>query len=74
MAIRVPPQNCPLAGSDPDATIRAVTNAPTGFAGPVGIGCDVIADHDVPAIANAIFAACGERRRELPLGRRQSRA
>ncbi|MFN8096012.1 MAG: molybdopterin cofactor-binding domain-containing protein [Vicinamibacteria bacterium] len=27
-----------------------------------------------PAIANAIFAACGERRRELPLGRRQARA
>lgn len=38
-------------------TIFKVTGAPVGFAGPVGIKCPVIADHDVPAIANAITGA-----------------
>jgi len=40
-----------------EATIRQVTNAPTGFAGPVGIKCDIIADHDIPAIVSAVTGA-----------------
>ena len=40
-----------------EATIRNVTDAPIGFAGPVGIKCDVVADHDIPLIANAITGA-----------------
>lgn len=40
-----------------DATVQKVTGAPVGFAGPVGIECDVIADHDVPMIANAVTGA-----------------
>src|SRR5262249_848288 len=38
-------------------TILDVTNAPVGFAGPVGIKCEVIADHDVPLVVNAITGA-----------------
>ena len=45
-----------LALADP-GTIVKVTNAPVGFAGPVGIKCRVIADHDVPLVANAITGA-----------------
>jgi prolyl-tRNA synthetase len=37
-----------------DATVLAVTGAPTGFAGPVGIKCDIIADHDVAQIVDAV--------------------
>jgi prolyl-tRNA synthetase len=40
-----------------EVTIRKVTGAPVGFAGPVGIKCRVIADHDIPAIANAVTGA-----------------
>ncbi len=40
-----------------EATIERVTGAPVGFAGPVKIKCEVIADHDVPAIVNAITGA-----------------
>ncbi len=40
-----------------EETIKKVTGAPVGFAGPIGIGCDVIADHDVPAIVDAITGA-----------------
>jgi len=40
-----------------DATILNVTGSPVGYAGPVGIKCNMIADHDVPAIANAITGA-----------------
>ena len=40
-----------------EKTIQEVTGAPVGFAGPVGIKCAVVADHDVPAIANAITGA-----------------
>jgi prolyl-tRNA synthetase len=40
-----------------EATIRDVTGAPTGFAGPVGIKCPIIADHDVPTITNAVTGA-----------------
>ncbi len=37
--------------------ILEVTGAPVGFAGPVGIKCPIIADHDVPLIVNAITGA-----------------
>jgi len=37
-----------------DATVLDVTGAPTGFAGPVGIKCDIIADHDVAQIVDAV--------------------
>lgn len=40
-----------------EETVKKVTGAPTGFAGPVGIECKVIADHDVPVIANAVTGA-----------------
>ncbi len=40
-----------------EATVRDVTGAPVGFAGPVGIKCDIIADHDIPLIANAVTGA-----------------
>lgn len=40
-----------------EATIRTVTGAPVGFAGPVGIKCPVYADHDVPLIADAVTGA-----------------
>ena len=42
--------------ADPDVILQ-VTGAPVGFAGPVGIKCPVIADHDVPLIVNAITGA-----------------
>ncbi len=40
-----------------EKTIEKVTGAPVGFAGPVGIGCPIIADHDVPQIVNAVTGA-----------------
>ncbi|MCP4173203.1 MAG: proline--tRNA ligase [Fuerstiella sp.] len=40
-----------------EATIERVTGAPTGFAGPVGIKCDYIADHDVAMVTSAITGA-----------------
>lgn len=40
-----------------EATIKEVTGAPVGFAGPVGISCNVVADHDVALITNAITGA-----------------
>ncbi len=40
-----------------DETVKKVTNAPTGFAGPVGIDCDLIADHDVAKIVDAVTGA-----------------
>lgn len=39
------------------ATIFKVTGAPVGFAGPVNIGCKLVADHDVPLVTNAITGA-----------------
>ncbi len=42
--------------ADP-GTIFKVTGAPVGFAGPVGIQCKIVADHDVPLIANAVTGA-----------------
>jgi prolyl-tRNA synthetase len=47
-------QNVALAD---DAMIRQATGAPTGFAGPVGIKCPIIADHDVPVIVDAVTGA-----------------
>jgi prolyl-tRNA synthetase len=40
-----------------EKTIREVTGAPVGFAGPVGIKCEIVADHDIPAIVNAVTGA-----------------
>jgi len=40
-----------------EQTVQQVTSAPTGFAGPVGIKCKIIADHDIPVIVNAITGA-----------------
>jgi prolyl-tRNA synthetase len=40
-----------------EKTIQEVTGAPVGYAGPVGIKCPVIADHDVPSLVNAITGA-----------------
>ena len=40
-----------------EKTIQEVTGAPVGFAGPAGIKCPVIADHDVPSLVNAITGA-----------------
>lgn len=37
--------------------IEKVTGAGVGFAGPVGISCKVIADHDVAQISNAVTGA-----------------
>jgi len=42
--------------ADP-APICQVTRAPVGVAGPVGLKCEVIADHDVPLVANAVTGA-----------------
>ncbi len=40
-----------------EATILKVTGAPVGFAGPIGIQCPCIADHDVALIESAIVGA-----------------
>ncbi len=40
-----------------ESTILDVTGAPVGFAGPVGIQCPYIADHDVSLIKSAIVGA-----------------
>jgi prolyl-tRNA synthetase len=42
--------------ADPD-TIRKVTGAPVGFAGPVGIGCSVIADRAIGHMKKAVTGA-----------------
>ena len=42
--------------ADPD-TIRRVTGAPVGFAGPVGLKARIVADQAVPAIANGVTGA-----------------
>lgn len=38
-------------------TIQQVTGAPVGFAGPVGLKCRLVADHDVALIQDAITGA-----------------
>ncbi len=40
-----------------EKTIQSVTGAPVGFSGPVGLECEVIADHDVPHVAAAVTGA-----------------
>ncbi len=40
-----------------ESTIEKVTGAPVGFAGPVGLDLDIIADHDVVEIENAVTGA-----------------
>ncbi|MFP6767869.1 MAG: His/Gly/Thr/Pro-type tRNA ligase C-terminal domain-containing protein, partial [Planctomycetaceae bacterium] len=42
--------------ADP-ATIEQVSGAPVGFAGPVGLGCPILADHDIVTIVDAITGA-----------------
>ena len=42
--------------ADPE-TIRNVTGAPVGFAGPVGLDCPLLADHDVVEIIDAVTGA-----------------
>jgi len=39
------------------ATVQEVTSAPIGFAGPVGISCSIIADHDIAELVDAITGA-----------------
>jgi len=40
-----------------EKTIFEVTGAPVGFAGPVGIDCQILADHDIPLLVNPISGA-----------------
>jgi len=40
-----------------EATVQKVTNAPVGFAGPVGLTCKIIADHDAVAVVDAVVGA-----------------
>lgn len=40
-----------------EETIRKVSGAPVGFAGPVGLKCEMIADHDVPLVRDAVTGA-----------------
>ncbi|MBX3442999.1 MAG: proline--tRNA ligase [Planctomyces sp.] len=40
-----------------EETIQKVTGAPVGFAGPVGIRCPVIVDHDIPLMEKAVVGA-----------------
>ncbi|MBT6496730.1 MAG: proline--tRNA ligase, partial [Planctomycetaceae bacterium] len=40
-----------------EKTIFDVTGAPVGFAGPVGIDCRILADHDIPLLVNPISGA-----------------
>lgn len=40
-----------------EQTIRKVTGAPVGFAGPVGLNCRLAADHDVAGIRDAVTGA-----------------
>lgn len=40
-----------------EATIRQVSGAPVGFAGPIGLQCAYLADHDVAAVSPAVIGA-----------------
>ena len=40
-----------------DKTVRDITNAPSGFAGPVGLKCKIIADYSIHGIKNAVTGA-----------------
>jgi prolyl-tRNA synthetase len=40
-----------------EETIRKVTGAPVGFAGPIGIECPIIIDHDIAAMSKAVVGA-----------------
>ena len=42
---------------DDEVTIQNATGAPVGFAGPVGLTCKVIADHDAAAVEEAVVGA-----------------
>ncbi|HHL39084.1 MAG TPA: proline--tRNA ligase [Deltaproteobacteria bacterium] len=47
-------ERCVLAGED---AVREATGAPSGFAGPVGLGVEIVADHSVSAMADAVTGA-----------------
>ena len=40
-----------------DNTIRTVTGAPVGFAGPIGLECKRLADHDIASMSHAVSGA-----------------
>ena len=40
-----------------EQTVRQVTGAPVGFAGPVGINFPIVADHDIAGIVDAVTGA-----------------
>ena len=40
-----------------EETVKEVTGAPTGFAGPIGIKCKVIADHSIKRLKNFVVGA-----------------
>ncbi|MBA4030053.1 MAG: proline--tRNA ligase [Planctomyces sp.] len=42
------------------ATVFKVSSAPIGFAGPVGLKCRFIADHDIPLVVPAVVGANAE--------------
>ncbi len=47
-----------------EATVHQVTGAPVGFAGPVGLGCRVLADHSVAGLTDFV---CGGNEKDLHL-------
>lgn len=40
-----------------EETVKKITNAPSGFAGPVGLKCKIIADYSIQNIVNAVAGA-----------------
>jgi prolyl-tRNA synthetase len=47
-----------------EATVKEITGAPVGFAGPVGLSCRVLADHSVAGMVDFV---CGGNERDLHL-------
>ena len=45
-----------LVMADPD-TVKAVTGAPVGFAGPVGLSCRIVADYSVALVTRGVTGA-----------------
>ncbi|MBI5892869.1 MAG: proline--tRNA ligase [Deltaproteobacteria bacterium] len=40
-----------------DETVKKITNAPSGFAGPVGLKCGIIADYSIQNVVNGVTGA-----------------